>query len=214
MEYLQLVNSVLVRLREEEVTSINETDYSALIGKFVNDAKRQVEDAWAWDALNSTITVTTVNGTTSYTVTGSGRRQKDVTVNDTTNKATLRNVAMKWIEDQQQLSTVQAGPPIYYAWNGSDGTDSIVELYPTPNGAYSIKFNMNIPQADLSAAADVLSVPAEPVIFCAYARAIVERGEDGGLSSSEAYGLYKSSLSDHIAIESNRYIENDVWVAT
>jgi hypothetical protein len=45
MTYLELVNDVLVRLRETTVSSVSETSYSSLIGKFVNDAKRQIEDA-------------------------------------------------------------------------------------------------------------------------------------------------------------------------
>jgi hypothetical protein len=47
----------------------------------------------------------------------------------------------------------------------------------------------------------------------AYARALVERGEDGGLSSSEAYQLYKAMLSDSIALEGTRYPENQEFVA-
>jgi hypothetical protein len=46
----------------------------------------------------------------------------------------------------------------------------------------------------------------------AYAKAIAERGEDGGNLSSEAYALYKSALSDAIAIERNHYLEDMVWV--
>jgi hypothetical protein len=213
MTYLQLVNQVLQRLREPTVATVTASSYSTLIGHFINDTKRHVEDAFNWDALQTTLTVATANGTTNYTVAGSGRRQKDVSVNDTSNQATLRNVPMKWIEDQQQLSTVQAGPPIYYAWNGTDGTDSKVEIYPTPDGAYTLKFNMNVPQADLSGDADILLIRPEAVISGAYARALAERGEDGGLSSSEAYSLYKGILSDQIAIESTRFVENDSWVA-
>jgi hypothetical protein len=56
-------------------------------------------------------------------------------------------------------------------------------------------------------------VPYEPVIFLAYAKALAERGEDGGLASSEAYGLCKTSLSDAIAIESGRYGEEETWDA-
>lgn len=33
------------------ITCSSETTYSALIGKFVNDAKRQVEDAYTWNSL-------------------------------------------------------------------------------------------------------------------------------------------------------------------
>lgn len=213
MTYLQLVNDVLLRLRENSVASVATSAYSSLIGKFVNDGKRQVEDAFTWDSLQTSATVTTSSGTSTYTVTGSGRRQRDVTVNDTTNQLTLKNVPIQWIVNQQQLTTVQTGNPCYYAWNGFDGTDSKIELWPTPNGTFTLEVNMMVPQAALSSDSDELSVPSEPVLFYAYARAIVERGEDGGLNSSEAYGLYKASLADAIALESTRFVENDCWSA-
>lgn len=213
MTYLQIVNDVLARLRESAVGTVSANDYSQLIGKFVNDAKRQVEDAWNWDALRTTITVNTSSGTSNYTVTGIGRRFKDVTINDTTNDNCLRNMPIQWILDQQQLTTVTNSTPEYYAWNGTNGTDSKIELYPTPNGTYALKVNAYVPQADLSADGDVLTVHSESVIMGAYARALVERGEDGGLNSSEAFMLYKSILSDQIALESSRFIENSCWVA-
>jgi hypothetical protein len=46
MTYLELVNAVLRRLRLEQVNSVAETDYSLLIGDFINDAKADVEVAW------------------------------------------------------------------------------------------------------------------------------------------------------------------------
>jgi len=214
MTYLQLVNEVLARLRESSAATVSSNAYSSLIGKFINDGKRQVEDAWNWDCLATTITIPTVAGTTTYTVTGSGRRMKDVSVNDASSLAKLRNVPIQWIIDQQQLSTVQSGSPIYFAWNGWDNTDSKVEIYPTPDSVYSLKFNMNVPQVDLSADADILLVPEEPVIAGAYARALVERGEDGGMSSSEAYGLFKGILADYIAMEQTRFPEWDTFGAT
>lgn len=211
--YLTLVNEVLARLRESSVSTVSENPYSTLIGKFVNEAKRQVEDAWTWDALNTTVTVTTSSGTSLYTVTGSGRRQKDVTVNDATNKTTLSLVPAQFITDQQQLTTTTTGSPIYYAWNGWDGTDSKAEFYPTPDGAYTIYFNMNVPQAELSSDNTIMLIPKEPVIANAYARAIAERGEDGGLASSEAYALYRGILSDFIALEQNRFPDWDTFKA-
>ena len=51
MTYLNLVNSVLRRLREEEVSSVQSSTYSKMAGDFVNDAKRIVEDSWDWSAL-------------------------------------------------------------------------------------------------------------------------------------------------------------------
>jgi hypothetical protein len=71
-----------------------------------------------------------------------------------------------------------------------------------------------VPQATLSSGSTVILVSDFLVAQNAYARALVERGEDGGLSSSEAYALYKSMLADQIALEGTRYPENQEFVAT
>ena len=61
MTYLQLINSVLVRLREEQITAEQlegaANPYWAFIGSAVNDAKDRVEDAWQWGALRGTDSV-------------------------------------------------------------------------------------------------------------------------------------------------------------
>jgi hypothetical protein len=211
--YLQAVNDVLARLREASVVTVAQTTYSALIGKFINDAKRYVEDSWNWNALKTTLTVNTVAGTSTYTVTGSGLRHKGAVINNTTQFGEIRNFPLQWILDQQQLSIVQPSAPSYYAWNGNDGTDSKIELFATPDSAYALKVNLYVPQVDLVAEADVIALLPDAILHLAYARALVERGEDGCLGSSEAYQLGKSILADQIAIESGRYIENDCWVA-
>jgi hypothetical protein len=38
MTFLELINDVLIRLRETQVSTNAESSYSTLIGKFVNDA--------------------------------------------------------------------------------------------------------------------------------------------------------------------------------
>ena len=43
MNYLAAINSVLVRLRERTVESINENEYSSLISTFINDSIQEVE---------------------------------------------------------------------------------------------------------------------------------------------------------------------------
>ena len=216
MTFLELINEVLSRLREEQVSSVNETPYSAMIGLYVNDAKRQVEDAWEWDALGTTIGVPVIAGTSTYVVAGSGTRQKNITANITTTgkQYPLRAVSPNWIQNQQQLTTTTPADPCYYAWNGSNVADSKSERFPTPVSDWTIMFNMNVPQSPLTLAADVILAPSEPVIAGAFARALVERGEDGGLSSGEAYSLFKSVLADSIAIQQTRQQDYDVWEAT
>ena len=70
--FLTLTNDVLSRLRESSVTAVSANDYSTLVGKFVNEAKREVEDAWNWNRLRTTITVNTVADSYNYTLTGGG----------------------------------------------------------------------------------------------------------------------------------------------
>lgn len=215
MTFLQAVNDVLARLRESSVASVTTNFYSTLIGKYINDSKTQVEDSWDWDALRTVISVNTASGTSNYTVAGSGLKQKNVVVNCITSGSQHRliNKPIQWILDQQDLTTQTNGQPAYYAWHGNDGTDSKVELFPTPDSTLTLKFRMYVPQALLSSDATTITVNYEAVVMGAYARALVERGEDGGLNSSEAYGLFKGIIADQIAIESSRYVENDSWEA-
>ena len=216
MTFLEAINEVLARLRESSVSTINQNGYAVMIGHFINDAKRQVEDAWDWDVQNTTLTVTTSSGTSGYTVTGSGTKQKCISANITTtgHQTRLSPMSASYIQDQQQLTTTTNTTPCYYAWAGNDGTDSKIQLYPTPNGTYTIKFNMNVPQTALTAAGDVILVPSDAVVMGAYARALAERGEDGALASSEAYGLFKGILSDRVALEQSRNEDYQEWVVT
>ena len=54
MTYLNLMNSVLRRLREEETTSVTSTTYVKMVGDFINDAKKIVEEAADWSDRKST----------------------------------------------------------------------------------------------------------------------------------------------------------------
>lgn len=212
--YLELVNDVLVRLREPEVSTVQENVLSKLVGKLVNDSKRQVEDAYKWNALITTINVSTTASTYNYTLTGTGQRFKIVGARNVTQKLELRNIPVGTMDEWLEYSAQNAAPG-YYAFNGVNTTtgDAKADVFPIPDGVYNLKFETYIPQANLVNNSDVLQVPSEPVILGAFARALVERGEDGGLNSSEAYGLYRSSLADHIAIEASRFAEDDGWEA-
>lgn len=212
--YLQLVNSVLTRLREPEVATVAASQYSKMIGQFVNDSKRQVEDAYNWNALTETLSADTTADVFNYVLQGSGQRFRVIDVlNDTTNNF-LELVPTSWMNKQFLLTTAQKGSPMYYNFNGVDSNgDTQVDLYPIPNGLYNIRFNIIKPQVELVANTDLILVPHEPVIFLAYARALAERGEDGGLPSNEAYQLYKQSLADAISLESGRYVEEQQWIA-
>ena len=211
MNYLDLVNDVLIRLREDEVTATTDTPYSKLIGKFVNDAKRIVEDSFQWNVLTETLTVTTANDLFNYVLTGSGQRFRVMDVVHSEDDVFLQPVTSSVMTNYLLNATAHKGSPYYYNFNGVNNGDTQVDLYPIPDGVYNIYFNIFKPQVALSAGADELLVPAEPVIKYAYAQAVAERGEDGGLAAQEATALADISLADHIAMAAHRQNDEYVW---
>ena len=211
--YLELVNETLIRLREAEVTAVTDNAYSKLIGKYINDAKRQVEDSYNWNALSETLTVVTSATLFNYVLTGIGQRFRVLDViNQEDNRFLFNETTGKMNDLFLNYTPVVTGPPDRYNFNGVDSNgDTQVDLYPIPDGVYNIFFNVIKPQAPLSANADQLKIPSEPVVFLAYSKALLERGEDSGITSTEAYQLYLQSLSDHIAAEANRYPDEITW---
>ena len=214
MTYLELVNDVLIRLRETTVSTVTETSYSTLIGKFVNDAKRQIEDAFSWNVLGTTITVTTASSTASYALTGAGQKFQVMDVINTTSNVGLTNISFVDMNRKLNFTPLVNSIPTEFAFDGVNASyDTKVNLFPIPDGVYTIKFALTVPQATLASDATVVLVSDVLVVQNAYSRALIERGEDGGLTSSEAYILYKAMLSDYIALEGTRYPENQEFVA-
>ena len=210
MTYLELVNDVLVRLRESTVSTVGETAYSALIGKFVNDGKRQIEDAYSWNVLSQTITVTTASGTSSYALTGVGQKFRVNDAINTTSVITLDNTTVADMNRKLNFGTPSQSIPSEFCFSGVDGNgDTKIDLFPVPDGVYTLKFDVTVPQANLSADGTSAKVLDYLVAQSAYSRALIERGEDGGTNSSEAYALFRGMLSDAIALESTRYPEDN-----
>lgn len=215
MTYLQIVNSILVRLREPTVSTVGLDAYSTLIGKFVNDAKRQVEDAYDWNALGQEITLTTTSGTYVYSLTGAGQKFRvSSDPLNTTSNVVMRNISVSDMRQKQNFTPIVTNIPSEYCFEGVDGNgDAQVQLYGRPDGVYTIKFFLTIPQAALASDGTSVLVPDVLVEQNAYARALVERGEDGGLSSSEAYNLYRAMLADYISLEATRFPETQEFVS-
>ena len=212
MTYLEIVNSVLRRLREREVASVSESSYSKLIGDFVNDARNEVETAWSWSALRTTLTLTTTADIFNYELNGSQNNFTLIDViNDTTNQF-MDYRSSTWFDNAFLNQGQVKGSPVYYNFNGvaNDG-DTQVDIYPIPDGVYTIRFNAVLRNQDMSNDGDDLYVPSRPVILLATAKAIEERGEDGGNASMNAYAAGRSSLADEIALDAARRPDETIW---
>lgn len=219
MTALQLVNSVLRRLRESEVTDFTES-YSKLILDFINETKREVEDSWDWSALRQTISINTNTADRSYPIIGAGQRYRflrqlgteNISAYNVTNKSWLRLVNNDYILNQIQIGDTTPNIPEQFAITGQDNNlDPIITFGPLPNGVHNLSFNMVVPQAELVNTTDVIKVPWYPIVQGTWARAISERGEDGGQNTSEQYQMYAASLSDAIAQDVSRTGGEVVW---
>jgi hypothetical protein len=147
-------------------------------------------------------------------MTGAGQKFQVQDAINVTSNVGLQNITFVEMNRYQNLVPTTNGLPQYYSFDGVDGNgDTKVVLYPRPDGVYSIPFSLTVPQATLAADATSVLVSDSLVVQNAYARALVERGEDGGLNSSEAYQLYRGMLADQIALEGTRYPENQEFLA-
>ena len=199
-------------MRETEVTAVSQTSYSKLIGEFVNEAKREVEDAHHWVALRDTVVATTVAGDFRYYLSNVGIRFKLRNVWDDTSNCFLEVKNSAWLT-QQFNTSAQTGRPLYYDFAGATQGDYQIDLYPIPDAAYSINFNIIKSQADLALDATELEVHDYPVMLGAYAKAISERGDDNGTQYPVALQAYKEALGDAIALDAaHNNLEAFNWV--
>ena len=211
MTYLQLVNSVLRRIREDEVSSVSQNNYSKLIGEFVNDAKRTVEDSYDWTALRTTLTVSTIDSVFNYTLIGSQNKMKILDVVNDTSNFFMQYKSSHWMNNAF-LIDVPKGTPQFYSFNGVNANgDNGVDLYPKPDKVYQVRFNVVLRTHDFTADSDILSIPSSPVVQIATALAARERGETGGTSAVELFGLADRTLSDAIAFDAAQHPEETIW---
>jgi hypothetical protein len=155
--YLDCINGVLRRIRETEAITPTDTSYVKLIGDFVNEAKREIEDSWNWSVLRTTKTITSVNGTQNYAITGSNPRSKLLVVYIPSVKKDLtqasQNQMHSWVNNQGSVSGI---PQYFSIGNSSTSGEITLDFWPIPEQVYSIKVDCVVPQNELSNAADVM----------------------------------------------------------
>jgi hypothetical protein len=222
MTFRGLINEILIRLREDTIASdwsgdINDattvTDYQKVIGSLVNDTKRSVESYHDWLVLRQTVDITTVASTKNYNL-SSGQEFKVLDVVNNSTGYQLTQVNRSYLNSIMYPND-PTGEPTYYGFNGADASNNLkVDLSPIPTAAQTISFDIVKYQDELTEAATVINIPNKPVVLGAWARAIAERGEDGGTQSSIAAQEATNSLNQAIMIDGgNAKYEND-WFTT
>jgi hypothetical protein len=219
--FLQLVNRVLVNLRESTVATVA-VGYPQLVATYVNKAKEKVEDAWQWRSLVIPATFTTVIGQQSYVLTSTGTPTVTVARDPDERAYIARNT-----DDEAQVFATN--PPVVarldeYAYEDLIGENResaplvnqipYAFAYTTPNNiptlflargpdaAYTMEVRMVVPQAELVSDTDLMIVDYRAVVSLATALAMQERGEELGTNSD----LYMAAYADELtrAINTDR----------
>ena len=210
--YLSLMNSVLRRLREEEVADVTETAYSKMVGDYINDAKSLVQDSHDWSTLRKTVVVPTVENTTEYSLTGAGERVKLYSaINDTSNFF-MHYETPNWFSNAYYISGEVTGTPDSYTFSGVDSNaDTKVRVYPKPSGVFSLRFDVCSREPDLAVDADTTILPAMAIIHNAVALLARERGETGGTTTQDYFIIADKHLSDAIAQDAYKNPEEFIY---
>ena len=212
--YLEMVNNILIRLREREVTTITQSAYSKLIGVLVRDAIELVESAWNWSALRTSININTVAGTFNYVLTDAGDKSTILSIINANTKQYVEYQTQEWFNQQYLMNGARSGSPTHYTFNSTDDNGNTqVDLWPKPNAIETLHVNLVQRSPDIAGDATKVNVPYIPVQTLAYAMALEERGEDGGMSAVSAKALAHNYLSDAIAIDAGKHPEELIWEA-
>lgn len=213
--YLDLVNAVLLRVREPTVQTVSQSSYSQLIGEMVNETKREVEDSWNWAILRTTKTITTSSTVYGYEIPSTNPRTKVLSVYIPDAHMYLEKVSEDRMNTLLFVNPTQDGRPYYYGFGSSTPSTGVLTLnvFPIPDQAYTIKVECVVPQEDLVNDLDNAWLPKDMIVQGAYLRAINERGEDGGRLSDQQSELYRKTVANYISIEAERFKDEITWDA-
>jgi hypothetical protein len=236
MNYLEMCNEVLVRMREREIASVVSPDndpQQKLVTRFVKDAATLVERAHTWNANRKMWVVDLAHEVYKYTLRGCAE-QSSLTLVKYDAGGVLHEVSASWMATKGR----ELGAPRWYA--PSHVNDGCMELhvYPRPDNSFGgtgdiYEYTTAVydyasfaaPEKQLFAHGygkaqplkndlDDLALPNDPVMHYALAYAQRERGEAGGQNSQETFALAKQYLSDAIAWDVNNSRREYEWVTT
>lgn len=212
MTYLDLVNNVLRRMREETVSSVSSTTYSTMVGDFVNDAKNLVETSWDWSGLRGTLVIPTVADQSLYSLTDSKDYAKVLNIINDTSNVFLEYQTSDWFDNKLYNNETVSSSPNYYTYRGLDTNDDTqIEVYPVPDDVYSLRVSWVLRNGLLTNDLDTLKIPHLPVIHLAVAMLARERGETGGTSAAEYFNIADKFLTDAIALDAQKHPEETTW---
>lgn len=208
---LQLLNKVLIRLRENEVTTSDASTYTKLVREFVQQAAHEVEMAWDWTQLRDTVQVPVIASTIDYTLTGVGTDSHILQVFEDTTDYTLKPApSYAWMNERLLTNDRATGYPTHYDINGNVSGDPVINLWPEPDASYSVNVNL-VQRTHITDDSDVSPMSSLLVVLRATYLAIEERGDDSGTTLPVLAEQYETMLANAIQIDSANYPDETEW---
>lgn len=214
LTFLQVVNRVLTKLRQDTVTTFSGVgDYILLVAALVNEAVEEVDAAWDWSYERTIYTFVTEENEDTYALVGSGHEISIESVYNETDGNVIYGPLANTIKDQEILYTDG------YYWDivGQDTNGNVkMRLLNNVAAGKTIKVYARQKQRYLDVSTDAntyIKGPLRPIVALAYAKAIAERGEDGGQGYNFAMAEYQKALSDTISRDEKLGHRNTTWFA-
>lgn len=226
---LSIVNKVLRRLRESEVSTVASSTYSKLIGEFLDAVKEELEDLapdlYPWYQYNTDVTIQLSTGVREYDLTDLGIVSS--ALNDRARVMLLPQAPQypqAYLTDSSppKQCTIVAPDFIRYGWETEESATSTdapyvfaVEgttllLQDAPDAAMQMKIRFNVPQSTLEVDgtddATELQLPSRPLFLGTLYHALNERGEEMGEPGHLAERRYGEASA--VALEDNTRFQN------
>lgn len=215
-----VLNRVLRTIGEDEIGSsvTTATDkYHLLVLTFLNQIKEEIEDAHDWRVLRQVVTGTVTGGQNSVALTGTTDRARLRRIFDAANGHAVPLVFDRTnAQDPHQLHEMdlaallyrhsiddeQVIEPSHFALDVTGDADATrLRVWPTPSVNRTIDVTLIQPQAYLDAddmATNIL-IPARPLVMGTVWYALMERGEEQGVSAVFTEERFRRALDDAIS---------------
>lgn len=236
MTVIEIVNKVLRRLREDQITSLSETDYAEMVTDFVVDIHKELLD-YDWSSMEHTINVPV---DANQRVLDLSRNESDGgDVTDASRVPTVDSIPI-WAKVFDSSSTALGFPidialpedldSLYYEYTtqralypsavsfraSPDRAGLEALLYPVPSVARHLRVRMWTPEDEIDTTTDAtrtLLVPWKPIYLGALYLALNERGEEVGEPGGLAERRYAKAAAEAKEADQVRKNNGGLYVA-
>jgi len=240
VNYLECCNEVLVRMREDEIDNVKDKDnepQQKLVTRFVKDAYSFVQKSHTWNSSRRIWTVGLQQNEAVYPLGVQAGQAQIYSIRYGMTEQQLIEVTQPDLARRRQ----KHGKPVYFAPSQMTNGNLAIQVHPTPdenytgnageaslygvaeytvalyNGGLSHDKQLVVEGYKMSSVpvenADIIELPDQVVLYYALALASRERGEVGGQSSQELFGLSRSYMSDAISWDVSNSRGEYLWEA-